>query len=173
MQYAPSLFPASVFFANMTLAGIHPDIFIVNRGAHYSPTAELLHDAAAVIRAICAAYPGALVVWRNTPVGHPNCSRFTAPISSPLPMAGAPFNWDEFTPQSAAVEAMLAAEFPTVIHLDVATATNLRPDGHAAPKNNADCLHGRYDAPSVYDHWVRLLFNVLALNRTLHSRSRR
>ena len=155
-------FLASEFFANMTADA--PSIFIVNRGAHYSPTAELLRDAAAAIRAIQAAYPSATIMWRNTPVGHPNCSRFTAPIASPLPMEGAPYDWDKITAQSAAVEALLAVEFPEVVYLDVAAASNLRPDGHATPKNNADCLHFRYDSPSVTDHWVRLLLNVLHLS---------
>ncbi len=163
-SWGPTFFPASEFFANMTAGGYAPSIFLINRGAHYSPTSELLRDAAAAIRAIQAAYPSATIMWRNTPVGHPNCSVFTAPIASPLPMEGAPYDWDKIAVQTAAVEAMLAVEFPEVVYLDVAAASNLRPDGHATPKDNADCLHFRYDSPSVTDHWVRLLLNVLHLS---------
>jgi len=164
VQCCPSYFPAGEFFHRLNnTRGPHPSFFIINRGAHYSPTVELLRDAAALVRSINSAYPNAVVMWRNTPVGHPNCSQYSVPIFSPLPMAGAPFNWDKFASQNTAVEDMLRLEFPDVVLLDVATATNLRPDIHASPKNNADCLHYRFHSPNVMNHWVWLFLNILLL----------
>ena len=41
-----------------------------------------------------------------------------------------PFHWNAFPSQNGALEAMIKRDFPGVLHIDVATPTNLRPDGH-------------------------------------------
>jgi hypothetical protein len=151
-------FPA--FLDEAVARGLRPDIIVYNRGAHVTPDWLLLRDVSAVADVVAARFLAALLVWRNTPPGHANCSAASGPLAAPQPPAGLPFGWGAFAAQNAAVRDRLRRRHPRVVYLDVATATALRPDKHASA---TDCLHYRFFAPGPVEHWVRLLQGVLAL----------
>jgi hypothetical protein len=91
-----------------------------------------------------------------------NCSHYSAPITAPQ-SGPKPYRWGEIERQNGLIRQLIATEFPTVIYWDVATATALRPDLHAKPVGNKDCLHYQACLPSAVDNWVRGLQNVLQL----------
>lgn len=151
-------FPA--FLDAAVARGLRPDVVVYNRGAHVTPDWLLLKDVTTVADYVSTSFPGALLIWRNTPPGHANCSAAAGPLSAPQPTAGLPYGWGAFAAQNAAVRDRLRRRHPRVVYLDVATATALRPDKHASA---TDCLHYRFFAPGPLEHWVRLLQGVLAL----------
>ena len=64
------------------------------------------------------------------------------------------------------MQAFLAASFPDVIYMDVATSAALRPEMHPASKNHTssdDCLHFTWSRQNPIETWVRLLYNILLL----------
>ena len=143
------------------LQGTGAQIVIVNKGAHWTPTLQLLRSISAALREVQRMFPAAIVIWRNTPHGHPNCSRYSGPLATPLPLEGMPFHWGEFPAQNAAVAALLAVDFPDVLRMDGATSANLRPELHASA---TDCLHQRYGGgPNPLETWVQMLYNILRL----------
>ena len=143
-----------------------PGIVIVNRGAHPTKTSELLSAVRACLRFVRAAQPDALIIWRDTPPGHANCSSFSAPLSHRQDPSSLPFDWGTFYEQNAAVAQLIRVEFEGIIFADVTAATSLRADGH---QSASDCLHYKARGPSPLDHWVRLFFNILSLlNKTSH-----
>ena len=110
-----------------------PDVIVLNRGAHFSETSDLLDGVRSTLLWMQEFLPRAVVLWRNTPHGHPGCDNATGPLLAPLAapaLAAMPFHWNAFPSQNDALEAMIKRDFPGVLHIDVATPTNLRPDGH-------------------------------------------
>lgn len=134
-------------------------IAVVNRGAHYTPNDQFLHEVRRVLRHVTTQSGVSTVVWRNTPPGHVNCTSYDGPISSPQPESGLPYNWGHFREQNRLVEVLLQTEFPFVWHMDVYAATVLRPDGHS---NANDCLHYKMAHSIPLIHWTRLFYNMLA-----------
>lgn len=142
---------------------IYPHIVIMNRGQWYSPTSTLLDDVNGVLSYLHQAFPDALLIWRSTPIPHPNCSQYDSPIATPIPrshLSQQGWNWQDLPSQAEAVSAMLRSNWTdAVIEMDVIPAMDLRPDGHQ-PGQDHDCVH--YTLPGPQSHWVRLLYNLVA-----------
>ena len=156
-----SLVPA---FLSGNGTGLAPDIIIYNRGAHLTPDWLLLKEVTAVAGFVESHHPRSLLIWRNTPPGHPNCSQYSAPLNETQPLNDLPYGWGHFAAQNSAVKHRIRRRHPSVVYLDVAAPTALRPDRHASAK---DCLHYAYFAPSPLETWARLLFNALTLHDAL------
>lgn len=119
------------------------------------------------LTAIRAANPGAIIIVRNVPPPHVNCDAVSAlgpdrgePLRQPQPrgwLAGR--GLDAIASHNEALRLFLRLEFPGVLHMDVATSTALRVDGHTG---GPDCtFYAGVPGPSPIDNWVRLLHNVL------------
>ena len=153
------------------------DVVVINRGLHYRSTPVVLRELAVTLRFIIRggratapaprAYRRPLIIFRSSASGHHGCAAGSKPLTRAQYRQGAamaggkrcPYNWCAFDSQNAAVAAMLAAKFPGVVYMDVTGATSLRPDMHSRPPY--DCLH--YRGMGAYDHWVRMLQNVVQL----------
>jgi hypothetical protein len=113
------------------------------------------------LRHVRAANPRAVVVVRNVVPPHVDCDKAAGPLHKRQPPgwlsreAGASYG------QNEALRLFLRTEFPGVLHLDVATSTALRPDGHADARCTLYTPPG--EAPGPLDNWLRLLFNALHL----------
>jgi hypothetical protein len=138
------------------------DVVVLNRGAHFQHDAQYMAGWRAVLRWLRGHYPNTLVIVRNTPHGHKNCAGHSVPLPSPPPTGDLPYNWDKFPRQNRKLGEMVAAEFPGVVLLDVATPTSMRPDMHRLGSAGKDCLHYREPRGPI-DHWVRLLYAALWL----------
>lgn len=145
-------------------------LLIMNRGAHWAPTATLLAELADTFAAVRARAPAATVVWRNTPVGHMNVTHYfrALPLGERLVEASPPqWHWRDVLAQNAAVEALVAdaaraqsaAGGGAWVFVDVETQTALRADHHTDP------LH--YCTPGPVDHWVHLLQTALTAAKDL------
>ncbi|KAI9018281.1 hypothetical protein DFJ74DRAFT_708505 [Hyaloraphidium curvatum] len=147
--------------------GLDPAVVVLNAGAHYQPDNLRIPWARKAIAAAVRLRPRALVVWRDTPPGHANCSRIFEPLSAPQEPAWAlPFAWGKFAGQNAKIAEMVEREFPGVVYMDVATATALRGDLHrsAAEKvvpDDSDCLHYALGGCGPASHWTVALYNVM------------
>ncbi|RUO96274.1 hypothetical protein BC936DRAFT_142286 [Jimgerdemannia flammicorona] len=163
---------------NPELADGHPDVRTVqlpwithNMLAYYpiailnrSPSPLSDTDFAAqlidTVRAIRQDYPQTLLLYRNTPVGHPGCN---APDLVPLvhqptesELQDLPYHWGEAKRQNAIAKEIIEAAGG--VYIDVATMTNMRPDGHIGGQ---DCL--RYCIPGPLDAWMLVLYNVFRM----------
>ncbi|CAI5472652.1 unnamed protein product [Closterium sp. Yama58-4] len=119
------------------------------------PEDLMLQEVRDTLEAVRELYPDMLVIWRNSPAGHPSCHRFTRPLKrrpKPLQLKGQlPATWTRHAEMNAAVRSLLK-EYG-VVYLDVDSATSLRPDGHHRRLDGTvDCRH--YCMPSPLDHWV-------------------
>ncbi|CAI5525708.1 unnamed protein product [Closterium sp. Naga37s-1] len=124
----------------------------------------MLQEVRDTLEAVRELYPDMLVIWRNSPAGHPSCHRFTRPLKrrpKPLQLKGQlPATWTRHAEMNVAVRSLLK-EYG-VVYLDVDSATSLRPDGHHRRMDGTvDCRH--YCMPGPLDHWVSLLYNLLRL----------
>ncbi|KAF9206393.1 hypothetical protein BGZ49_002539 [Haplosporangium sp. Z 27] len=139
------------------------------------------------------ARPDALIIYRNNPVGHPDCpskangfngnkanqnntknttselakktklehnrSTFSAkaqPFKKDIPIAEMldyPLNWVHFDRQNQMAKEIVEATGG--IYWNVATMTNMRPDGHVGGQ---DCLG--YRRPGPTDEWAVSLYNL-------------
>lgn len=144
----------------------------MNRGAHYQDDATVLRDIEDTLTVLRRDRPDLLVIYRNTPAGHPGCgdnsTRFGPPLQHPANYSGHPmwqpdhlFHWSHFARQNELVRELLRTKFPHVLYIDVAGVTALRPDGHAHPE---DCLH--YCIPGPVDVWWEFIYHAMwALDR--------
>uniref|UniRef100_A0A7S3ESN4 Uncharacterized protein n=1 Tax=Haptolina ericina TaxID=156174 RepID=A0A7S3ESN4_9EUKA len=141
------------------------DLVVLNAGAHgpghgvsHAVYERRLRAAASHVQA--QARPGAVLLFRNTPFGHPGCDerRYLPPLpsveaaeaylSTGNAKGGRTYDWREFKQRnSVAAPIFEAAGFKV---LDVYTPTSMRADAHI-PK---DCLH--YCIPGPTLHWVNL-----------------
>ncbi|KAF9438150.1 hypothetical protein BGZ76_009524 [Entomortierella beljakovae] len=135
--------------------------------------------------------PDALIIYRNNPVGHPDCpsksngfnmdkpqqenqtnlnesaksklfhnnSTFSAraePFDQDIPIAEMldyPLNWVHYDRQNRIAKEIV--ELIGGIYWNVATMTNMRPDGHVGGQ---DCLG--YKRPGPTDEWAISLYNI-------------
>lgn len=118
------------------------DCIVINRGAHFTHTARYALELRSTCRLLRERYPDKLILFRNTPPGHANCTDHDRPLEqvqdpSSLPLK---FNWKHFLEQNEVAKGIVA-EFG-ILYLDVYSMTKLRADGHkGANKNFVDCLH--------------------------------
>jgi len=148
----------------------HPDIVILNRGAHYEPDSQLTrHLNSTVIPNIVKWQDQCELdkrdchfVWRSTVPGHPNCTQFTEPSESVEEMeamiAQTPkYNWDKFKGQNELALELLSELQTKFDLLDGYPINVLRPDLHAG---NGDCLHTCLPKDNIYSfitlHLLRL-----------------
>lgn len=131
-------------------------ILVLNRGAHYQDDQRFVKGLRATFEALRDRHPELLVIYRNTPSGHVNCTDFHAPIAEPLKGADPSFHWEEFDRQNALAKEIVE-EFQ-YIYLDVARPIGMRPEGH---KHSRDCLH--YCQPGPLDLAAEMIYNVLFL----------
>jgi len=127
-------------------------LIVMNRGAHFVGTSDLLRDLSSLFRKLAQEHPNIDIIWRNTPYGHLN---FTdEPLKQAPPMGNLKMNhYNEFMRQNDAVKKLLAKYFPYIPYLDVASSTILRADLHRDPLN--------YCIPGPVDLWVTMFIQLL------------
>eukprot|EP01036_Dinobryon_divergens_P022947 gene22947-31252_t len=143
-----------------TLKSHNIRLLLINRGAHFKPTAEVLSDLNTTLSKVFGLFPNISVVWRNTPPGHSEfAEKFFSPPSNLIPnLTGyyaLKYKWNRFSEQNEAVESFLTKFFPQVLQLDFYTPTALRVDSHI------DFLH--YCIPGPLSLWPILLYNALKI----------
>ncbi|KAH9321701.1 hypothetical protein KI387_016340, partial [Taxus chinensis] len=131
-------------------------LLFLNRGAHFEEDeiyAQSLRQTFSVLHSL---HPDLLVVFRNTPPGHVNCTSYSRPISHRQVMKKGEdkFHWSEFRRQNALAKKIV--EEYEYIYMDVDGMLSRRPDGHI---NHKDCLH--YCIPGPLDSLVELFYNIL------------
>ncbi|CAI6002296.1 unnamed protein product [Closterium sp. NIES-65] len=107
---------------------VSADVVVVNRGAHYVGGRDFELSVRAAMRLLRRKLPRALLVYRNSPPGHVNCSSYDRPIKIRQDPATLPFHWDTFSSQNDIAREI--AEEVKAVYMDVDTMTALRPDGH-------------------------------------------
>ena len=95
--------PIPIWLDHLKEHGSTPSLVVLNRGIHVTDLPGLLEAVDAALAYLRQALPEALIVFRNTPHGHTNCSLYDRPIYSRFSLNGAPFRWDEVPAQSEAV----------------------------------------------------------------------
>ena len=118
----------------------------------------------ALMRHLKSAHPATLIIARSAHLSHSNhASLFNAP---PLEFIGPPMDLNDIilyaktTQANNRTRALLLAEHPEAIYMDVLPSTALRADAHLFKDPIAYCT------PGPMDHWVRTLVNTLALLKT-------
>ena len=154
-------------------------LYVLNVGAHYpqwfntsgQAFRAFVRDVLAIRQLIHLRAPGAHLVYRSTPVGHPECSTLTTPAdeqtyakwaTNPSTDRYDGFGWHLFAGFDRAAReifAPLGAAF-----LDVASPSAQRPDAHTAKRHGGgrlppDCLH--WALPGVPDVWNYMLLGAL------------
>ena len=150
------------------------DVYVLNKGAHYSPLDEFLSTYNRTIHDLLRGSPNALFLVRSTPIGHEGCETYRnhAPLTpaesdvlveTTVKSIGRQYHWGDVLRQNAALRAFLASECPDrCIYIDVNPATMRRADSHYMyPKENnrTDCFH--YCSPGPMDMWMDLIVNTL------------
>lgn len=133
-------------------------ILIINRGAHYRPTLQVLSELEATFLRLKQVRPDLLVIFRTTSPGHVNCTADAVPVAEQPPI-GAIYDWNKFPDQNVAVRKMIADKFPSTFVLDIERPTRMRPDGHRSTIR--DCLH--YCIPGPLDFWTVGYAGILRL----------
>lgn len=156
--------------------GPETSIVFLNRGAHFEKDSKFVSGWRAALRLLRKRVPHALVVARNTPGGHDDCTEFSAPVSSSsLEQRG--YTWRHMPRQNAFLQKLVEEEFPGVILLDIELLASLRPDAHVGIDekrgNKLDCLHFREGprAAGIMNAPHFLLYNALWLLEDLHRES--
>ena len=135
-------------------------VVIFNRGAHYSGDESYKIGVRAALRHARNLMPNAIIIYRNTAVGHAGCANVSEPLKERQPLDIQPYNWDKFPRQNEIARAEVEAVGG--IYMDVETLSRLRADGHQGlirETGSTDCLH--YCLPGPLDSWVQLLYNIL------------
>ncbi|CAI5976312.1 unnamed protein product [Closterium sp. NIES-64] len=117
-------------------------VVVVNRGAHFIGGKDFERSVPAALSFLRKKLPDALIIWRNTPPGHANCTTYIGPIKKRQNPEILPFHWDMFTRQNKLVRGMMHEM--GAVYMDVDTATALRPDSHKGfveERGILDCLH--------------------------------
>lgn len=112
---------------------------LLNRGAHFVETPLFEQQLEATMRRLREEYPGLLILYRGTAVGHSNCDSYSGPTNEPQkgPLA---YHMDEFPAQNAIAKKIV--ERHRGVYLDVETMSQFRPDGHFGTHDGiTDCLH--------------------------------
>eukprot|EP00271_Cylindrocystis_brebissonii_P005275 TRINITY_DN17235_c0_g1_i1.p1 TRINITY_DN17235_c0_g1~~TRINITY_DN17235_c0_g1_i1.p1 ORF type:complete len:830 (-),score=50.50 TRINITY_DN17235_c0_g1_i1:449-2938(-) len=135
-----------------------PDIVILNSGAHYRSDDLYESGTRASLWYIRSKLPKSLIMWRNTPPGHLNCTAYDRPLDRPQNKSDLPFHWGDFARQNE-IAKRLVKEVGGV-YVDVATMSELRADAHFGTNyaKKTDCLH--FCQPGVLDTWVQLIYNA-------------
>ena len=129
---------------------LKPTHIIANRGAHYVPDDVYVAGIRDEMLGLIALAPTALVLWRSTPVGHPNCALATGPSDAAANISQMPYHWGDFPRQNKLMtRAVNGVGMPFI---DLAAPTIRQPDHHLAN----DCLRYHHLTKAVTVTWVRL-----------------
>lgn len=140
-------------------------VVLLNRGAHFKPNDETLKKLTELFTYLRQKHADALVIFRDTPAGHLDHSKYQQSIpftpkdaqvvrskqtTNPLYKQ---YKYGSFNLQNDLVRQLIQKTFPEIIFMDVSNSTNLRFDSHTDP------VH--YCIPGPIDHWVQKLTDVL------------
>lgn len=158
-----------------------PTVLILNRGAHFAETTELLDDLQSTLTSVKAWQEACTIrgvkchfFWRTTVPGHPGCSGFSGPQNNISQMESLienlnnynsttkKYRWYEFRAQNNAVLDMLSSLGMAYEIIDAYDINILRPDLHR--KHQGDCLHNCY--PGKMDVYSQLLLHYLKRDRS-------
>ena len=152
------------------------DVYVINKGAHYSPLEDFLATYNRSIDDLLRRSPNALLLVRSTPIGHAGCEAFRnrppltaaesdALLAETVKTIGRQYHWADVLAQNSALRAFLATKCPDrCIFLDVTPATMRRADSHymyPTGNNRTDCFH--YCSPGPMDMWIDMILNTLFL----------
>lgn len=135
-------------------------MIIMNRGVWFQPMGFFARDLAATCRFLRFTFPDKLIIFRDTPPGHPYCLGCKEPLAKPQNLSKVSwYSWNHL-PQANKHAKRIVESFG-IVYMDVSTPTQFRPDGHMErnKKGQADCLH--YCLPGPTDTWVQILYNTL------------
>ena len=162
------------FYNEIILQDEYIKTIIFNRGAHFEPSIDYSTSLELLFSSLRRDRPDVNVYFRNTPPGHAFCATESKmpPLARPRSenrtmyqrRAGDtnPYHWSEFAAQNLLAR-KIAAKY-RVAYLDVASATELRPDSHLSAQ---DCLH--FCIPGPIDMWVELFVWAVHLRQRLVS----
>lgn len=139
-------------------------LLLINKGAHYEADEIYVKSLRQTFSVLQALHPDLLVIFRNTPPGHINCTSYNGPISERQELQAnhgdhLKWHWHEFLRQNGIAKKIV--EDAGYVYMDVDAMLSKRPDGHI---NEKDCLH--YCLPGPLDSVVELFYNVLSLLRS-------
>eukprot|EP00980_Cylindrotheca_fusiformis_P014536 scaffold3914_cov121-Cylindrotheca_fusiformis.AAC.5 len=166
---------------NNLVRNVDPEVIVLNRGAHFTPTDELLRELNDTLHTALkwqedcdARGRDCVLLWRTTAPGFPNCQQVPGPLDNAAKAeeiiankswymeqeVRQKFHWWEFASQNQMVEDLIQ-DFRTVqklriYFLDFYDLAILRPDHHIDDK---DCLH--WCLPGPMDSANQLLLHQL------------
>ncbi|CAI7927799.1 unnamed protein product, partial [Closterium sp. NIES-54] len=138
----------------------------------------MLQEVRDTLEAVRELYPDMLVIWRNSPAGHPSCHRFTRPLKrrpKPLQLKGQlPATWTRHAEMNVAVRSLLkppphcagtATTDACMAEWTAAATAALVAFSHPSPYHPSSPPTGVRSGVSrrPLDHWVSLLYNLLRL----------
>ncbi|CAI5979070.1 unnamed protein product [Closterium sp. NIES-65] len=138
---------------------VDSDVLLVNRGAHFTDDEAYVRDVRRALRFVRRNFPDKLIIYRNTPPGHFNCTENLGPLAERQPKEILPFNWGGFMRQNELARKLV--EEVGGIYMDVEGVMALRPDGHTSwfEETPRDCLH--YCTPGPMDFYAQFVYNIL------------
>ncbi|CAJ1965708.1 unnamed protein product [Cylindrotheca closterium] len=167
------------------IRNISPEIVVLNRGAHYTPTNQMLTELEDTLETALEWQKDCdekerdcVLLWRTTAPGYPDCQQTPGPITSIAQAKAAignqtwyeqeefrqQFHWWEFEEQNRQVEDLIqqfiAKKDLRISFLDFYDLAILRPDHHMSEK---DCLH--WCQPGPMDAANTLLLHELEVAR--------
>ncbi|CAI5973530.1 unnamed protein product [Closterium sp. NIES-65] len=138
---------------------VDSDVLLINRGAHFTDDEAYVRDVRRALRFVRRNFPDKLIIYRNTPPGHFNCTENLGPLAERQPKEILPFNWGGFMRQNELARKLV--EEVGGIYMDVEGVMALRPDGHTSwfEETPRDCLH--YCTPGPMDFYAQFVYNIL------------
>ncbi|CAI5943376.1 unnamed protein product [Closterium sp. NIES-64] len=109
---------------------VDSDVLLINRGAHFTDDEAYVRDVRRALRFVRRNFPDKLIIYRNTPPGHFNCTENLGPLAERQPKEILPFNWGGFMRQNELARKLV--EEVGGIYMDVEGVMALRPDGHTS-----------------------------------------
>mmetsp|Transcript_37723 Transcript_37723/g.91649 ORF Transcript_37723/g.91649 Transcript_37723/m.91649 type:complete len:437 (-) Transcript_37723:77-1387(-) len=170
---------------NTMMRNINPQIVVLNRGAHYTPTNQMLTELEDTLQTALdwqkdcdEKQRDCVLLWRTTAPGYPDCQQTSGPITNAAQAEVAignqtwyqqeefrkEFHWWEFAEQNKQVEDLIQLFITKknlrISFLDFYHLAILRPDHHMSEK---DCLH--WCQPGPMDAANTLLLHELEVAR--------
>lgn len=167
------------------IRNINPAIVVLNRGAHYTPTNQMLTELEDTLESALEwqqdcdeKQRDCVLLWRTTAPGYPDCQQHPGPITNAAqaeatignqtwyerPIFRQQFHWYEFVDQNKLVEDLIQGFVEKknlrISFLDFYDMAILRPDHHMSEQ---DCLH--YCQPGPMDAANTLLLHELEVAR--------
>ncbi|CAI5490661.1 unnamed protein product [Closterium sp. Naga37s-1] len=138
---------------------VDSDVLLINRGAHFTDDEAYVRDVRRALRFVRKNFPNKLIIYRNTPPGHFNCTENLGPLAERQQKEILPFNWGGFVRQNELARRLVAEVGG--IYMDVEGVMALRPDGHTSwfEETPRDCLH--YCTPGPMDFYAQFVYNIL------------